>query len=230
MRDDELRDTFDRQAARYDAQWEAMAPVRDGLHRVVASAFAGLPDDARVLAVGVGTGAELAPLARRFPGWRFTAVDPSGAMLDVCRQRAEREGFASRCALHEGTLDTLPPGDAHDAATCFLVSQFVLDREARAAFFRAIADRLVRGGLLASSDLAAAPDAFDALLRLWMRVMAGPDVSDAQVERARAAYAADVAILPPVEVAAVIEAGGFEPPIPIYQAGLLHAWLSRSAG
>lgn len=230
MHDDELRDTFDRQAAGYDARWEAMAPIRDGLHRVVASAFADLPADARLLAVGVGTGAELAPLARQFPGWRFTAVDPSGAMLDVCRRRAERDGFAARCAFHEGTLDTLPPSDGHDAATCFLVSQFVLDRAARAAFFRAIAERLRPGGLLASADLAADAGAFDTLLSLWMRVMAGPDVSDEQVERARAAYTTDVAVLPPATVASVIEAGGFAPPVPIYQAGLLHAWRSKRAG
>jgi tRNA (cmo5U34)-methyltransferase len=230
MRDDELRDLFDRQAARYDAQWEAMAPIRDGLHRLMTSAFADLPDDARVLAVGVGTGAELAPLARQFPGWRFTAVDPSGRMLDVCRRRAEREGFAARCAFHEGTLDTLPPDDGHHAATCVLVSQFVLNRDARSAFFRAIADRLVPGGLLASADLATAADALDVLLPLWMRVMAGADVSDEQVERVRAAYATDVAILSPAEVASVIEAGGFELPAPVYQAGLLHAWLARRGG
>ena len=151
-------------------------------------------------------------------------------MLDVCRRRAERDGFAARCAFHEGTLDTLPPSDGHDAATCFLVSQFVLDRAARAAFFRAIAERLRPGGLLASADLAADDGAFDTLLRLWMRVMAGPDVSDEQVERARAAYATDVAVLPPATVASVIEAGGFEPPVPIYQAGLLHAWRSKRAG
>lgn len=118
MHADDLRALFDQQAAGYDARWAPMAPIRDGLALLVEAAFSDLPADARLLAVGVGTGAELAPLARRFPGWRFTAVDPSGAMLDVCRQRAEREGFAERCAFHEGTLDTLPAADAHHAATC----------------------------------------------------------------------------------------------------------------
>jgi tRNA (cmo5U34)-methyltransferase len=89
---------------------------------------------------------------------------------------------------------------------------------------------LVPGGLLASADLATAADALDVLLPLWMRVMAGADVSDEQVERVRAAYATDVAILSPAEVASVIEAGGFELPAPVYQAGLLHAWLARRGG
>src|SRR5680860_1682594 len=99
MREDELTATFDRQAASYDRQWERMAPIRDGLFFLVESVFSELPDDARILCVGVGTGAELAHLARSFPTWSFTAVEPSGQMLEVCRQRVEREGFAARCAV-----------------------------------------------------------------------------------------------------------------------------------
>lgn len=229
MRKDDLVAVFDQQAEGYDAQWEAMAPIRDGLYLLVESVFAGLPDDARILCVGVGTGTELAHLARKYPRWRFTAVEPSGPMLDVCRRRAEREGVASRCAFHEGYLDALPIDEGHHASTCFLVSQFILEREARAAFFRTIAERLYPGGLLASSDLAsgANPDDFEMLLRAWLTVMAGPGVSAERVERARAAYASDVAVLPPTTVASVIESGGFEQPVQFFQAGLLHAWCSR---
>lgn len=231
MRKDELRAAFDQQAAGYDERWEAMAPIRDGLYLLVESVFAGLPDGARVLCVGVGTGAELAHLARRFPRWHFTAVEPSGPMLDVCRQRAEREGFASRCIFHEGYLDSLPADEGHHAATCFLVSQFILEREARSAFFYAIAERLRPGGLLASADLASGggADDFEVLLRAWLVVMAGPGVSAETLERARAAYESDVAIVSPAAVASVIESGGFEPPVQLFQAGLLHAWISKRA-
>lgn len=228
---DELVAVFDGQAEGYDAQWEGMAPIRDGLYLLVEAAFAGLPDDARILCVGAGTGAELAHLARRFPDWRLTAVEPSAPMLDVCRRRAEREGFASRCAFHEGYLDSLPIAEGHHAATCFLVSQFILEREARSAFFRTIAERLRPGGLLASSDLASGAGAgdFEALLRAWLTVMVGAGVSAERVEQARAAYARDVAVLPPASVASVIASGGFEPPVQLFQAGLLHAWISKRA-
>ena len=229
MRKDELVAVFDQQAEGYDAQWEGMVPIRDGLYLLVDAVFAGLPDEARILCVGVGTGMELAHLARKYPRWRFTAVEPSGPMLDVCRRRAEREGFASRCAFHEGYLDSLPMDEGHHAATCFLVSQFILEREARSELFRTIAERLRPGGLLASSDLAsgASPDDFETLLRAWLTLMAGPGVSAERVERARAAYARDVAVLPPATVASIIESGGFERPVQLFQAGLLHAWCSR---
>jgi len=231
MHSGELKALFDQQAAGYDQQWAKTAPIRDGLHFLLESVFADRPSEARVLCVGCGTGAEIAHLARAFPGWRFTAVEPSGAMLDVCRQRAEREGFASRCDFHEGYLDTLPIDGLFDAATCFLVSQFILDRDARSAFFRAMAGKLRPGGLLASSDLASDVESGDyaSLLRMWFNMMASSGIPSEGMERMRAAYAKDVAILPPARIAALIESSGFESAVPFFQAGLIHAWFSRRA-
>ena len=231
MQREELKSVFDQQAAGYDKQWARMAPIRDGLHFLLESIFADLPADARILCVGAGTGAELAYLARTFPRWSFTAVDPSGAMLDLCRQRAKTEGYSSRCYFHEGYLDSLPTQDRHDGATCFLVSQFILVQEARSEFFRAIADRLQPGGVLASSDLASdvGSNVYDALLRAWLNMMAPAGIQPEGLERTRAAYAKDVAILPPKLIASIIELAGFEPPVQFFQAGLMHAWFSKRA-
>jgi len=231
MHSDELKAAFDQQASGYDKQWAKMAPIRDGLYFLLESIFADLPADARILCVGAGTGAELAHLARTFPRWRFTAVDPSGAMLNVCRQRAKAEGFVSRCDFHEGYLDSLPVEDMHDGATCFLVSQFILAQDVRSEFFRAIAERLVPGGVLVSSDLASdvGTDAYDALLRVWIDVMSSPRTQPEVLERARAAHAKDVAILPSKRIASIIESAGFEPPVQFFQAGLMHAWFSKRA-
>ncbi len=229
MHQDEIKALFDRQAASYDAQWAKTAPIRNGLHWLLGSLFAELPADARILCVGVGTGDELLYLASKYPGWRFTAVEPSGAMLAICRRRAEEEGVASRCEFHEGYLASLPALKSHDAATCFLVSQFILDEVERSRFFREIAERLKPGGLLASSDLASDVDSpeYDVLLHAWMNMMAGADISPEAVERMRNAYANDVGVLSPAKVASIIEAGGFVLPVPFFQAGLIHAWISR---
>lgn len=220
---------FDQQADGYDAQWARMAPIRESLHFLLETVFADLPDDARILCVGVGTGAELVHLSRRFPGWRFVALDPSARMIDVCRARAESEGIADRCAFHAGVLDTLPDSGLFDGATCFLVSQFMLDPAARTAFFAAIGARLPRGGTLAWADLAwdtAAPD-YDAMLRLWMRTLSGAGLDEAAIERMRAAYAHDVAVLPPARVAALVEAAGFEASLRFHQAGMIHGWCTQ---
>ena len=85
---EQLKEAFEQQASPYDQKWSRVAAFRDGLHLLIGSIFRDLPNNARVLCVGAGTGAEIGYLAGRFPAWTFTAVEPSAGMLDVCRRRA----------------------------------------------------------------------------------------------------------------------------------------------
>ena len=229
MNDNELKALFDQMAPGYDKQWERTAPINQCLYFLLESVFAALPEDARILCVGAGTCSEILHLASRFPGWRFTAVEPARGMLDVCRRRADEAGIAERCEFHEGYLDSLPAGASYQAATSFLVSQFILDQTARSAFFEQIAERLVPGGMLASSDLSTEQDApgYDDLLRVWQRTITPTDVSDEGLRRMKATYAKDVAVLPPDQVEAILRAGGFEAPRTFFQAGLIRAWFAR---
>ncbi|HEY7772722.1 MAG TPA: class I SAM-dependent methyltransferase [Marinagarivorans sp.] len=231
MHPDEVTALFDQQAASYDTQWAKMAAIGNCLHLLLGSLFAELPTDANILCVGVGTGDELIYLASKNPGWHFTAVEPSGPMLDICRQRAETVGVASRCMFHKGYLSSLPFIEQQDAATCFLVSQFILDPNARSTFFHEIAEKLKPNGLLASSDLASEVESpeYKVLLRAWLNMMSAADFSQQALERLRAAYANDVGVLAPSQVASIIQSGGFERPVPFFQAGLIHAWLSKRA-
>lgn len=231
MHQDDIKAIFDRQANSYDQRQQKTAPIRSCMYLLLDSLLAELPHDAHILCVGAGTGEELARLAAANPGWIFTAVEPSGPMLDVCRQRASAEGFADRCHFHEGYLDSLKTTAQYDAATCFLVSQFILDEHARSEFFGEIAARLKPGGLLASADLSADVNsaAYDVLLHAWVRMTTGGEVSDEAIERMRNAYANDVGVLPPERVASIIEAGGFTPPVLFFHANLIHAWISKRA-
>lgn len=232
MNQEELKTVFDKQASGYEQQQKKLAPVHEGLYFQLEWIFSELPQSARILCVGLGAGAELSYLARKFPHWRFTAVEPSGAMLDVCRQRAEKEGFISRCVFHEGYVETLPDIELHDAATCFMVSQFILDKEARSNFFRAISQRLKQNGILVSADLSStvgSPE-YEALLKVWVSMLHAANVPADAIEKIHTAWAKDVAILPPDEVKSIIRLGGFESPVQFYQAGFVHAWFSVRSG
>ena len=95
MRKEEITALFDKQASSYDQQWSKMAPINDALHLLTSTVLSQLPPKANILCVGAGTGAEILSLAQKFPEWHFTAVEPSPAMLDVFRRRAEE-----RCPRH----------------------------------------------------------------------------------------------------------------------------------
>lgn len=228
MQREEVQKIFDQQAASYDQQWHKLAPLRETLQLLMGAVFADLPEDANMLCVGVGTGSEMFSLAQRFPGWRFTAVEPSSGMLSVCRQRAEELGMTERCTFHEGYLDSLPAAQSFHGATALLVSQFLMERETRCDFFRGIAQRLRPDGILVSSDLSADihSAAYASLLKTWLRMMRGADVSPEDMERIRAAYGKDVAVVPATEIEAIIADGGFQSPVRLFQAGLIQAWYS----
>jgi tRNA (cmo5U34)-methyltransferase len=229
MQSERIVGLFDQQAGSYNQKWSELAAINGALHLLTSAVLSQLSPNANILCVGAGTGVEILYLARRFPRWRFTAVEPSKGMLDVFRRSADEHGISARCTFHEGFLDSLRSTELFDAATCFLVSQFILDRAERSRFFKGIADRLSAKGMLVSTDLASDLDAAESksLVEVWFRLMTGNNVSPEEVVKMREAYGRDVAVLPPLEVREIIMRGGFESPVLFFQAGLIHGWYSR---
>ena len=139
-------------AAHYDAQAAVSLAGIDAMYELGVSALTSLLDDqdaASLLFVGVGTGAELVPYKRfDVPGWRFTGVDPSDAMLAVARGRLEAEGLLSRTHLHVGELRTLPAGPAFDGAQMLGVLHHVAGTEDRLELLREVTRRLRPGAPL----------------------------------------------------------------------------------
>lgn len=213
-------------AGSYDRQLDPIRPFKDALHVLLRAAFAGLPKDGRILVAGAGTGAEARFLAPLFPGWRFTLVDPSAAMLDVARGHAEAEGFADRCDLRVGFVSDLG-AEPYDAAISVLVSHFLVDADRRTAFFRDLADRLEPGGPLFTADLAADREdrSFATSMDLWLSIYVAPDRRDAY----RAMFGTAVAAHTPAEVEAMIARAGFSAPVACFQAALIRGWVARKA-
>lgn len=220
---------FDQQhAATYDEGWAPLAPLRDSLHLQMALVLHDLPSDARVLCVGVGTGAELLALAARFPGWRFVAIDPSAPMLDVCRRKAAAAGIADRCEFHAALLHDLPKVTGFHAVTSILVSQFITDWSQRVAFFRDIAQRLFPGGWMVTADLGLLPEEQHAsLIRVWQQMMRFVGATEDQLNAMLEAYKRDVAIISPADMMALLREAGFANPVVFSQSLLIHAWYAQ---
>jgi len=210
----------------HDKRLTTLAPMREALHLITRMIFATLPTDSRILCIGAGTGPELFYLAEAFPDWRFTAVEPSSAMLDVCRKRADELGVINRFTFHEGFLETLPDSDPYQAATCILVSQFLLEPVKRINLFYHIAKRLTPGGILVNADLASdiSSQKYQKLLEVWARTMEYSGVPKEDID----ILGSDIAVLPQQDIESLIEQGGFDKPTLFFQSLLIHAWFSRT--
>lgn len=158
-------------AAHYDSQAAVALAGTQAMYELGVSALASQLDDqdaASLLFVGLGTGAELVPYNRfDVPGWRFTGVDPSDAMLAIARSRLAAEGLLARTDLHVGELRSLPPGPPFDGAQMLGVLHHVPEEE-RLELLREVMRRLRPGApLVVGCRVGMDPALWDVELRRW---------------------------------------------------------------
>lgn len=135
-------DFFTQDLARaYDERNRQLSSISENMHFLIRLILQDLPTHSRILCVGVGTGAEILSLSKIFPHFTFVGVDPSSAMLDVCRERLKNSGILERCTLIHGYIHDVPKNEPFDAALSILVAHFI-QREDRIIFFREIYNRL----------------------------------------------------------------------------------------
>ena len=219
-------------AANYDARNAPVAPLRDALQFLAGRLFLQeLPQEAHILCVGAGTGLEILYLAGIAPGWTFTAVDPSGDMLAVCRTRMAEAGLTDRCEVFQGYIDEFGQETRYDAATSILASHFITDRNERQGYFREIAARLKPGAVLVNADLSGDRTAaeFEDLEHAWLSALRATGMDDEGVASYRENLDKSVSLLAPADLAALIASAGFTPPVRFYQGGLIHGHFARRA-
>jgi tRNA (cmo5U34)-methyltransferase len=159
-------------AAHYDAQTAIALAGGQALYELGVSALTSRLDGqeaASLLFVGLGTGAELVPYNRfDVPGWSFTGVDPSDAMLAVARKRLADEGLLARTRLHVGELSTLPPGPLFDGGQMLGVLHHVTEEADRLELLREVTRRLKPGApLVVGCRVGMDPELWDVELRRW---------------------------------------------------------------
>lgn len=208
----------------YDRRNSALAPISDSLHFLVRLVLADLPADARVLCVGVGTGAEILSLATAYPGWSFVGIDPSEEMLAVGRRRLGQAGVLHRCELLHGYAADAPR-DGFDAAVSLLVAHFI-KRDDRHAFYSAIHNSLKLEGVFVSAEISGDLDAPDypAVLEDWKRIQSLMGATPDSLANLSRMMRDVLGVLTPAETEALWEASGFPRPIPFFQAFMIRGW------
>jgi tRNA (cmo5U34)-methyltransferase len=221
---------FDQQAsATYDERNRKLAPIADGMHFLMRLVLNDLPERARVLCVGVGTGAEILSLAREFPRWEFVGQDPSEPMLEVCRRRLEEAGIADRCTLVPGYVQDLPPGGDYDAVSSVLVAHFV-PREARAGFFSAMTAQLRPGGTLVNAEISFDLDSPESssMTEQWAKVQRLMGATPESLAALPKVLREVLTVLPPAETERLLRDSGIAMPVPFFQSFMIRAWYGTT--
>lgn len=208
----------------YDRRNSALAPISDNLHFLMRLVLADLPAEARVLCVGVGTGAEILSLAKAYPGWSFVGVDPSEEMLAVGRHRLEQAGVLRRCELIQGYVQDAP-AEGFDAVVSLLVAHFIKSED-RGAFYAAIHDRLKPGGRFVSAEISGDLDApeFSEMLEDWKRIQTLMGATPESLAKLGGMMRDVLGVVPPAETETLWRAAGFRQPIPFFQAFMIRGW------
>ena len=215
-------------APHYDAQASiSLAGIHAAYELGVSALTAQLDgqDAASLLFVGLGTGAELLPYTRfDVPGWRFTGVEPSDAMLAVARKRLEAEGLLSRTHLHVGELHTLPPGPPFDAAQMMGVLHHVEGEEARLSLLREVTRRLKPGApLVLGCRVGKDPELSNVELRRWRAY----GISSDQLEHRRQALVTMQPIESDAALFAMFAQTGLVAPRPLFVSLQYKVFLAR---
>lgn len=218
-------------AESYDQRNSKLAPISDNMHFHIRLVLHDLPPKARILCVGVGTGAEILSLSKEYPEWSFVGVDPSAAMLNVCRQRLEEAAVADRCELIHGYVEDLVDEEAFDAVVSVLVAHFI-KHEHRRDFYQSIHQRLKTGGYFVSTEISLDMDApnFPLMLENWKQVQMLMGASPDHLASLSTMLRETLGVVSPVETERLLCNSGFAVPVRFYQAFAIHGWYCKKIG
>lgn len=215
----------------YDARIRRMVPGYETLLQMTDACLASdLTDQARVLMVGAGTGAEVLECGATHPTWRLTAVEPAAAMAAIGRAKTAEHGLAERVHWHEGFLDTLADEEPFDAATLLLVLHFLPDDGQKLDLLTAISERLKPGAPFVLASYVGDPTAtrtkkLYSLSHTWA-IAHGitPEEAAEKLNPERA----DMHVVPEERIKSLLRDAGFIDVQRVFQGLLIGAWMART--
>jgi len=186
-----------------------------------------LPEEARVLIVGCGTGREIKVFAPGAPRWHFDAVDPAIEMIRWTDQLARSIGVEDRVTLHHAFTHELDLSYRFDGATIINVMHFMPDDGNKDRLIESVVERVRPGGSVMLFDLHGDQNQeyFQLFFDAWISYMDLRGYTGQKKERLLNRLAAGIAYVSEERVLEICARAGLKL-IRRYWGGLLYtAWL-----
>lgn len=222
-------DFFNKELAQvYDERNRKLAPIAQNMHFLIRLVLKDLAPRAKILSVGVGTGEEILSLAEGFPDATFVGVDPSAAMLEVCRERLHKAGMLDRCELIHGYVEDVPSGENFDAVLSVLVGHFI-KRDERMSFFQHMMARLKTNGFFINTEISCDLNAaeFPLMLKNWQQIQMLMGATPQSLQNLPVQLREILTVLPPHEVEEILRQSGLLQPVRFFQAFMIVGWCGK---
>lgn len=209
-------------------------PAYEALIEIAAAALQqAVPQARSVLVVGPGLGEELVAALAALPEARFTLLEPSRQMREVCAAQIAEVGASQRCTLLESALEpgSTLAGAPFDAVVSHNVLH-LLPPEGQRELLLTLAGLVAPGGALLLSSYSEVPAgaAFDTLLAIACTRLRQLGLSEELIAQVMASRNSRVFSLDPPRLEAALAEAGLEPPLLLLQALFSRLWLSRRPG
>ncbi len=220
--------TFGRSTAtEYDRGIRRTLPTYDGLIRLAGSALRlRAAENAHVLLIGAGGGNELMEFAHIYPGWTFTAADPSEPMLIQAAQKAA-DLAEGRVTFVLGSAADVPDNIPADAAACLLVLHFIEETADKQQLLTDIRARLKPGApfVIASMTGTADSEELDVQFALWRQHWLDRTslTADQVLEMEKGIRA--LSFVPEEEIGQLLSDAGFGQITPFFQTTFFTGWM-----
>lgn len=187
-----------------------------------------LKDDASILVMAAGGGAELMGIAPKRESWKLTGVDPSPDMLALAEGKLQSAGYGDRVTLLAGYVADAPEGP-FDAATSCLVMPFIADDGGKLDYLRQLRRRLRPGAplFLVEGFAARDPAGWARYIKSYTMHAVAHGVDEALMDRAVGAQASLHYVSVQRHKELFAEAG-FRDVEQFFQALHIHGWIARA--
>lgn len=215
-------------AQEYDKGVRRTLPTYDPMLRISKTFLRSmLSPDASLLIIGGGGGGELKAFGPSNPGWHFTAVDPSKAMLGVAKMKAKELEMENRVEFIHGTAEDVPAEANYDGATCILVLHFIAEAKDKLALLKKIRTHLKPGApfVLVSKVGNPTDPEFKELVSLWKNYwLDNTRMTEEKVEELMKGTLTE-SVIPEEKLRGLMEEAGFHRISRFFQTNHFGGWI-----